>query len=86
MKRTKTDRFQISNEIEEKMIKLKLSNELPCKILMTMLNNYVNTGETYINKKLTLKLRNDIDRVIVVNLFNDINIPDTVVIEAKDKR
>ena len=53
---------------------------------MTMLNNYVNTGETYINKKLTLKLRNDIDRVIVVNLFNDINIPDTVVIEAKDKR
>ena len=82
-KKTKMERMKIYAEVEEKIYEHRLESELASKILMSMMDNYLLKGTTYINKELTLDLRADIPRKYVVNLFNDKDLTDSVVIRSQ---
>ena len=80
--KTKEERMKTYLEVETNIDKHNLEGELASKILMTMLDNYLTKGTTYINKELRLNLRGDIPRKYIVNLFNNKNKRDTVVIKS----
>ena len=78
--KTKSERLQVVNEIKMNCIEQNYGNHVALNVLYAMLENYYQCGTTYINKKLTLNLRDNIPRIIVVNLYNDIGKTDKVII------
>lgn len=82
--KTKSQRLKTVNEVKMKCIDHDLEDELATKILFTMLDNYYNRGTTYIDKKLQLNLKFDINRYYLVNLFNNQQMRDEVVIRADE--
>ena len=83
--RTRAQRLATANETKMQCIEHNLSDDLGTKVLFSMLDKYVEEGTTYLNKKIKLVRRYDIERFYLVNLFNDIKIKDTILIrESKD--
>lgn len=78
----KSKRLQVVNEVKLNCINHNINNELATRILFQMLDNYYEKGTTYINKKLTLTLRGDVDRYYSVNLYNRLHKKDVVVIKC----
>jgi hypothetical protein len=78
--RTRAQRLSTANEVKLQCIEHQLSDDLGTRVLYTMLDRYVNTGETYIGKEIRLVKRYDRPRYYLVNLYNDTNKKDTVLI------
>ena len=80
----RSERLSVSLETKMKCMEHNLTDNLATKILFSMLDTYVNEGTTYINKKLSLNLKGDINREYLINLYNDRSKRDVVLIRAKD--
>ncbi len=78
--RTREQRLKTANEVKLQCIEHQLSDDLGTRVLYTMLDLYVNRGETYEDKRIRLVKRYDRPRYYLVNLYNDENKKDTVLI------
>jgi hypothetical protein len=78
--RTREQRLATVNEVKLQCINHQLSDDLGTRVLYTMLDRYVNAGETYEDKRIRLVKRYDRPRYYLVNLHNDPNKRDTVLI------
>lgn len=76
-----SERLKIVNETKLKLIENHLMDDPSTKVLWIFLNNYHANG-TECHCELPLKLRYDIPRKYVVDLWNDAKKMDTVVIKA----
>lgn len=82
MNKLQQRRLNTQLEAENMITHHQLDGELAIKILKSILDDYVlNGGER--SHVLTLRLKRDIPREIVVNLYNDLNKKDVIKIRAK---
>lgn len=77
---TQLERTRVVNEIKMNIIANDLENEIASKVLYYILNDYIITGKQY-NKELTLNLTDGKKRKIVVKLYNNKLMKDTVLIK-----
>ena len=84
MGKSRKQRHVIVTETKINCMQHTLGSNLATKILFTMLDNYEQTGTTYLGKELKFTLFGDIPRKYVINLYNDVNKKDTVLITTDD--
>ena len=82
MDKLQLKRFNTQLVVETMITKHQLDDEFAVKILKSILEDYVLKGGVH-EHTLTLKLRRDIPREIVVKLYDNINMDDLVKIRAK---
>lgn len=69
--KTQLERMASIQEVEQKVYGLKLDNDISGKILLKILDIYVLTGKTFLNKRIKINIRGDMAREFIVNLYND---------------
>ena len=88
--KTLGERRQVLTQIETSCTSRKLMGDLGTKIMLLIVQDYVATGTTYLNKEVrivgnsTPELRASVPCKYVLNLYNDPEKPDTVVIRAQN--
>ena len=82
--RTATERFAIMNDVELKLIEHRIDHEIATQVLKRIMNDYIVHGTRYLHKELSLKLRADIPRKYIINLYNDKRMKDQIYISADD--
>jgi len=81
--KTALQRMEIMQEVENKLVDNQIEHETGSLVVRRILNIYVATGKTFINKEVKLLCRADIPRKFVINLFNDVQMRDQIVIKAE---
>ena len=82
--RTRAERLATLNEVKLVCMEHELSDDIGTRVLYSILDKYVDNGETYVNKEIRLVKRYDRPRYYLVNLYNDKTKVDTVVIKSRD--
>jgi len=81
--RSRSERLATANDVKMQCIQHQLSDDIGTRVLYSMLDKYVEQGETYIGKEIKLAKRYDQPRYYLVHLYNDPQVQDTVLIRTR---